>query len=367
MSPAFPLSILTSGAASLWTAGSWMRAWLYRSGLFRQRSLQASVLSIGNISWGGTGKTPFTIWLAGRLQTAGLRVSILTRGYRRASTQPLQILPPGASPQDAVDSGDEVQLYLRHLNLPVGVSASRYEAGRLVEEEFSVDLHLLDDGFQHLALKRTLDLVLVDAENPWGARPGFSRLLREGASALGRADGILLTRCELAASGADNSADLENLKATVRRLNPRAQCFTLRTKLLHFTDARNADRVPLADFFPRRPMAFCGIGNPRSFFLMLEMAGIETVGSKTFPDHHRYNDADLELLRKLLEANRADCLLTTEKDIVNLPEMVSRIPLYWAAIEPVVDEEARLVNWIWEELGLPRKRSPLPASISERS
>lgn len=100
---------------------------------------------------------------------------------------------------------------------------------------------------------------------------------------------------------------------------------------------------------------------------MLEMAGIETVGSKTFPDHHRYHDDDLELLRKLVEANRADCLLTTEKDIVNLPEMVSRIPLYWAAIEPVVDEEARLVNWIWEELGLPRKRSPLPASISERS
>ncbi len=345
-----------------------MRAWLYRSGLLRQRSLQAPVLSVGNISWGGTGKTPFTIWLAGRLQAAGLSVSILTRGYRRASNQPVQILPPGTSPQDALDSGDEVQLYLRHLNLPVGVSASRYEAGRLVEEQFPVDLHLLDDGFQHLALRRALDLVLLDAENPWGARPGFSRLLREGASALSRADGILLTRCELVVSGTDYSSHLESLKANVQRLNPRAPCFTLRTKLLHFVDARNADRVPLTDFFPRRPMAFCGLGSPRAFFLMLEMAGIETVGSKTFPDHHRYNEDDLELLRKLVEANRADCLLTTEKDIVNLPELLSfRIPLYWAAIEPVVDEEVRLVNWLWEELGFPRKRLPLAANLAGRS
>ena len=101
---------------------------------------------------------------------------------------------------------------------------------------------------------------------------------------------------------------------------------------------------------------------------MLEMAGIETVGSKTFPDHHRYNDTDLELLRKLVEANRADCLLTTEKDIVNLPELLSfKIPLYWAAIEPVVDEEARLVSWVWEELGFPRKQSPLQTNISERT
>ena len=345
-----------------------MRAQLYRSGLFRQRSLQARVLSVGNISWGGTGKTPFTIWLAGRLQAAGIRVSLLTRGYRRTSQQPVQIIPPGASPQDARDLGDEVQLYLRHLSLPIGVSASRYEAGRLLEERFPVDLHLLDDGFQHLALKRTLDLVLLDAENPWGARPGFSRLLREGATALGRADGILLTRCELAASGTDNRSHLENLKATVQRLNPRAQCFILRTKLIHFVDARGEDQVPLADFFSRRPLAFCGLGNPRSFFLMLEMAGIETAGRKTFPDHYRYSDGDLELLRKLVEENRADCLLTTEKDIVNLPELLAfRIPLYWAAIETVVDEEARLVNWIWEEISFPRERLPFPVNVAGRT
>lgn len=98
---------------------------------------------------------------------------------------------------------------------------------------------------------------------------------------------------------------------------------------------------------------------------MLEMAGIETVGSKTFPDHHRYNDDDLELLRELVEANRADCLLTTEKDIVNLPELLAfKIPLYWAAIETVVDEEARLLNWLGEELEFPRERPPLPASIA---
>ena len=363
-----PLSSIACGAASLWTAGTWMRARLYQSGLWRQKSLRAPVISVGNISWGGTGKTPFTIWLAGRLQSAGLRVSVLTRGYRRTSKKRLQILPPGTSPQDARDSGDEVQLYLRHLKLPVGVSASRHEAGRLLEKRFPVDLHLLDDGFQHLALRRDLDFVLVDAENPWGGHRWGPRLLRERPSALMRADGILLTRCELVTSGAGDNSPSGSLQAAVRRLNPRAHIFTLRTKLLHFVEARKADTVPAEDFHPGRPAAFCGLGNPRSFFRMLEQAGIETVVSKTFPDHHRYRSSDLELLRNLVKANRADCLLTTEKDLVNLPGLNSLgTPLYWAAIEPVVDEEARLMRWIREKLDFPRERLPLSANMAGKT
>ena len=101
---------------------------------------------------------------------------------------------------------------------------------------------------------------------------------------------------------------------------------------------------------------------------MLEGAGIAAVANKTFPDHHRYSFSDLELLRKLAEANRADCLLTTEKDLVNLPEMDSLgIPLYWAAIEPVVDEETRLMSWIQEKLDLPRERLPLPANAAGKT
>ena len=357
---AFPLSSLASGAASLWTAGAWTRARFYRSGLSRQRSLRTSVISVGNISWGGTGKTPFTIWLAGRLQAAGLRVSILTRGYRRTSREQVQIIPPGTSPQDVRDAGDEVQLYLRHLNAPIGVSASRYEAGRLLEERFPVDVHLLDDGFQHLGLARALDLVLVDAENPWGARPGLPRLLREGTSALGRAQGILLTRCELASGTTRDNSHLESLRETVQRFNPRVPCFTVKTKLLHFVDVRGANPVSPEKFHSRRPVAFCALGNPQNFFRMLEEAGIEVAATKVFPDHHRYQPRDLHLLEKWVRENRADCLLTTEKDLVNLPETNSiAIPLCWAAIEPLVDEENRLLSWIWRQLDFPPELLPL--------
>src|SRR5581483_3313496 len=119
-----PLSGLTSGLAALWIGGARLRAKLYRAGLIRRRRLQTPVISIGNLSWGGTGKTPFTIWLAAQLQESGLAVSILTRGYGRASREPVKVLPPGASADDARRDGDEVQLYVRHLRAPIGISAS---------------------------------------------------------------------------------------------------------------------------------------------------------------------------------------------------------------------------------------------------
>ena len=373
MSKSAPHSGIAGVAASLWAAGARLRVRLYETGLLRQERLRASVISIGNISWGGTGKTPFTIWLAGRLQARGLRVSILTRGYGRTSRERVKILPPGTSPKAALADGDEVQLYLRHLNLPIGIASSRHEAGKLLEEKFPVDVHLLDDGFQHLRLARNLDLVLVDAANPWGGSPGFHpstsecagdpgwpTLLREGPSSLRRAHAILLTRCELATGTSNNHSALESLQATVRRFNPDAPCFMVRTKILHFADFQGANPLPVKEFVGRRPLAFCALGNPRNFFGMLEGAGIEVIAKKVFPDHHRYNGKDLASLAKMAQENRADCLITTEKDIVNLPSTAaSSLPLYWAAIEPAVEDEDRLLNWIWERLHPPSGLLPV--------
>lgn len=171
MNSALPLSGLASGTAALWIAAARLRARLYDSGMLRQRKLRAPVISIGNLSWGGTGKTPLTIWLAKRLQSTGLEVSILTRGYRRRSREKVKVLPPGHSAEAASADGDEVQMYLRHLRLPVGISTSRYDAGSALERRFPVDVHLLDDGFQHLALQRDLDLVLIDASKSLGLPP----------------------------------------------------------------------------------------------------------------------------------------------------------------------------------------------------
>jgi len=344
-----------AGAAALWNAAARVRIGLYRRGLLPKRRLNAKVISIGNIAWGGTGKTPFTIWLARRLADSGLRLSILTRGHRRTSRARVHIIPPHTPPEDASDAGDEVQLYLRNLRdarIPIGVAASRYEAGKLLEEQFPVDVHLLDDGFQHVALARDLDLALVDAENPWGRRGAFSSLLRESPAALARADAVLLTRCELLDS-ASGPNSVEGLRAALLRCNPRAEFFAVRTELIGFRGSPDNGLLHAEKFRLLRPFAFCELGNPRAFFRTLEQAGIALVGQKTFPDHHRYGASDLAALERTAAAG-ADCLLTTEKDWVNLPVETSlRLPLYWTEIGLRVEEESRLLRWISRRLELP--------------
>lgn len=359
------ISNAAAGAAAFWNGAARLRVRLYQSGVLRKKWLGAKVISIGNIAWGGTGKTPFTIWLAHRLQAGGLRVSILTRGYRRASREQVQVIPPGTPPENAAAAGDETQLYLRNRRIPVGASSSRYEAGRLLESQFPVDVHLLDDGFQHLALHRDLDLVLVDAENPWGRRGPFPSLLRESPAALKRADAILLTRCELlpSVSGGDS---WESLRVAIQRFNPSAPCFAVRTQLLRFVEWRGNRALEPEEFRSRRPLAFCALGNPRAFFRMLEMEGIPVAGERSFPDHHRYSLRDLGSIEKVAGEAGADCLLTTEKDLINLtPDAHFRLPLYWPAIELNVEDEPRLLRWIWDRLELPAVSLPNPPGAPE--
>ena len=359
------ISRAAAGAAALWNGAARLRLGLYRNGLLPRKRLREKVISVGNIAWGGVGKTPFVMWLARRLQQGGLPVSILTRGYRRTSRDHVQIIPPGTSPQAAEDAGDEVQLYLRNLpaparapagtldGIPIGVSPSRYDSGCLMEARFPVKVHLLDDGFQHVALHRDLDLVLVDAENPWGCRGAFPSLLRESPAALGRADAILLTRCELLPA-APHPSSAEALRDELLRWNPRAQFFAVRTRVAGFRSDDEDRSVALDEFRSLRPFAFCGIGNPRAFFRLLEGSGIPVAGRKVFPDHHRYQEAELAALQKAAAAAGAGCLVTTQKDWVNLPaRMHTHLPLYWAEIDLVIEEESRLLQWIAGRLGLP--------------
>ena len=250
---------LAAGAATLWIAGAGMRSRLYDLGVLRRNRLRAPVISVGNLSWGGTGKTPFTIWLAQQLQAEGLRVSVLTRGYGRLSREAMKVLPPGTTPESSRADGDEVQLYLRRLQVPIGISNSRYQAGRAVEAEYSVDLHLLDDGFQHLRLERDLDLVLVDASNPWGARPGWPLLLREGFSSLRRAHAVLLTRCEHAMQ----HPSIEELKAGLNSFHPGIPCYEVSTRLAGFRESAEhgpaPDAVAVEQLEGRQVMAFCAL------------------------------------------------------------------------------------------------------------
>ncbi|MSO18976.1 MAG: tetraacyldisaccharide 4'-kinase [Acidobacteria bacterium] len=350
-------SVFWRMVSALWFLAASVRAWAYRSGLRRQQRLRAPVISVGNITFGGTGKTPFTIWLAEKLHERGYRVAILTRGYRRQS-KGVRTYPPGSQRASSVTSpssshdGDEVQLYLRHLpHAAVGIAVQRYAAGSLLEKQSRVDVHLLDDGFQHLPLARVCDLVLIDATNPWGARDGLPRALREPVSALRRAHILLLTRCEQV-----GDTTLDSLEFQLRALRGDAAIFRSETRLAGFRNSLETPLTPVDSFAGRQAVAVCGVGNPESFFALLRAAGITLAATRVFPDHHHYNDQDVDQINDLLRSHSADYLITTEKDVVNLPHPARFadnfiVPAYWAEIALAIPEEEMLVNLLAQNIG----------------
>ncbi len=257
---------------------------LYDRGLLKARHLQGPVVSIGNISVGGSGKTPFVILLGELLKKRAVAFDILSRGYGRAS-RGVAVVDPGGSPRDF---GDEPLLMARRLDVPVILGEDRYQAGRLAEEKFSARLHLLDDGFQHRQLARDFDIVLV---TPDDARDRLlpSGRLREPLSALRRADAVVLT------SGAA------------------PEKFPVEGKLVW-----RARRGILPRNVPERPVAFCGIARPKNFFTQLRTAGIEPAAEAVYKDHHQYQSSDIEELLRLKLTSEAGGFVTTEKDAINL-------------------------------------------------
>lgn len=350
---------IASAACNLWETLARIRAWSYRAGLRRVERLRAPVISIGNLTFGGTGKTPFTIWLAQELAARGKQVSVLTRGYRRATTG-VRAYPPGSGWEQAgsAHDGDEAQLFLRHLPAAsLGISAHRFEAGTQIERISPPDVHLLDDGFQHLRLARQCDVVLIDASNPWGARTAgtrnLPRALREPASALRRVDALILTRCEQS-----NQAGLAKLTDELRRLHPAAPVFRSSTILSGFRDSLASPPVPAAALKDKRVAAVCGLAHPENFFALLRAAGFSLVATRSFPDHHHYNDQDVDQINDMIRSHGADTLITTEKDVVNLPHPGHFannfiVPAFWAEISLIVENQDQLLNLLEQKIGSP--------------
>src|SRR5581483_556871 len=222
-----------------------LRRIAYRRGWFKVRRLATPVVSLGNLTVGGSGKTPLLAFTARKLAARGWKPGILTRGYGRQSQSPCVVLEPAPDRQpDPRESGDEPALLAQKLpNVPIVVSADRYKGGRLAEERFPVDVLLLDDGFQHLALARDVDIVLMDATEDWSAQSLLpAGRLREPYSALERAHLIVLTRLELgAASG---------LEDFVRGINPRAKVFHCSTRLSGLREISNGENIPLESILP---------------------------------------------------------------------------------------------------------------------
>jgi tetraacyldisaccharide 4'-kinase len=257
---------------------------LYERGVLRSRRVQGSVISVGNLSAGGSGKTPFVILLGGLLQARGIKFDVLSRGYGRGSRGVL-LVDPGGLPRDF---GDEPLLIARKLQVPVIVGEDRYEAGRFAEERFGPQIHLLDDGFQHRGLARDFNIVLVTPEDARDRLLPAGRL-REPLRSLRRADAVVLT------GGAA------------------AESFPLAGKMVW-----RVRRGIVAQGAPHRPVVFCGIARPQNFLLQLRTAGIDPVAQAFFRDHHAYTEKDVRDLLELQRRSEAGGFVTTEKDAVNL-------------------------------------------------
>jgi tetraacyldisaccharide 4'-kinase len=284
---------------------------LYDAGWLTRTSLPRPVISIGNLTAGGTGKTPFVIWLAERLLARGLRTAVLSRGYRRRGPSvPLLVSVGEGRMVEPDEAGDEPALIAdRCPRAIVAVGADRVELGRWVLAQRPVDVFILDDGFQHRALNRDLDLVLIDVSD----RAGLSALLpagrlREPWDALRRADGIIVTRVDL-------DADVEAVMSVRRRLPagapaPAATRFTPQGLI-----GPDGAMEPIDRLRKERVVAFSGIGNAASFERLLAGCGAQVAEHVRYPDHHRYSADDVDAIRRRAGGGH---LVTTEKDLVKL-------------------------------------------------
>lgn len=312
-----PLSRIYGGVVTVRNA-------LYERELLPARKLEGGVISVGNLSTGGSGKTPFVILLGELLQARGIRFDVLSRGYGRATRGVLLVDPAGSAQQ----FGDEPLLIARRLQAPVIVGEDRYQAGRFAESQFGSQIHLLDDGFQHRSLARDFDIVLVTPQDANDRLLPAGRL-REPVRALRRADAIVF------ASAAPEGLFREFGKPIWR-----------------------AHRNIAPQNVPPQPVVFCGIARPRAFAMQLRLSGIQPAAEAFFRDHHRYTPSDIQDLQRLRQNSRASGFVTTEKDAINLGANVALLqPLSVVTLTMQLDDAANAVDIMLSTIAERKRRT----------
>ena len=316
------------------------RTALYERGTFRRSKLPRPVISIGNITTGGTGKTPLVEWVSRVLAGDGKRVCILTRGYGRRNPGQRVLVSDGTKVfTDASEAGDEPFLLATTL---LGVAAvisdaDRFAAAKGAIKHLSTDCFVLDDGFQHLQLARDLNILTVDATDPWGGRQmlPYGRL-REPLSGLKRADCVVLTRCEQV----EDPTPIVTEVAQLTGGRPVFKATTHTRRIAPFDEqTQNSElQTPVA--------AFCAVGNPDAFFTHLKRAGNAPVFRKAFRDHHVYTHDDVSNLVTSAKQSGARSLITTAKDAVKLRGFKFEIPCYCLEIDLLIENEAELIRMI---------------------
>lgn len=324
---------------------------LYKNGVFKTASLEVPVISIGNMTVGGTGKTPLVAFVSEILAEAGEKVCILTRGYGRKNPKQRILVSDGEKIlTDAKSAGDEpFELATKLLGKAIVLAdANRAEAGAWAREKFGITAFVLDDAFQHLPVKRDLDIVCIDATNPFGNKKLLpSGILREPLENLKRADAIVITRANLAKTVLELTAEIE-------KYNSDCPIFIAENKI--------SGLINLEDFFAKPSnlrqatkceppisagfLAFCALGNPNNFFGQLRQENYNLVATHIFPDHLFYTQRDVATIIKKANESGAEILATTAKDAVKLKDLTFDLPCYVVESEMIFDKTNDFRQWL---------------------
>jgi tetraacyldisaccharide 4'-kinase len=315
-----------------------VRRFLYNIGIFRRFPLGCQVISVGNITAGGTGKTPVVEIFARELQKSGRRVAILSRGYRKRELPWYQRIFEDTAPPRVVSDGKAVLLdsemggdepYMLAKNLPgvvVLVDKNRVKSGRHAVKKFKCDTLILDDGFQYWKLQHMLEVVLVDKTNPFGNGHILPRgVLREPTRSLKRADVIFITK---------SSGESLELREQIRKLNDDAEIIECRHQSRFLQNVYTAERLSLDWLKGKTLTSLSGIAVPQSFENSLRALGAKVIHCEQYADHHRYSAQEIINAVNRAADYKADALLTTEKDAVRFPHLESTpVPVYYLRVD----------------------------------
>lgn len=295
---------------------------LYKTGVLKSYALPCRVISVGNITLGGTGKTPTTIYLARLFKEHGMKTAVLSRGYKGRCSEKVAVVSDGERILlNALDAGDEPSLLSKALpGVPIIIGRDRVLTGRYVTERFSSEIAILDDGFQHVKLKRDADILLIDLGYGFGNGHLLPRgMLREPLSHMNRAHIFLLTK------RTDTPID-QTVEKKITAINPEAKIFYAHYEIRCLKTLHEKKEIRLDDAKGKKALALSAIANPHYFSYLLNQLDISVVEEWTLPDHHRYTDNDARNLRQYL--NRVDFIITTSKDSMKMDDRVfGKLPI----------------------------------------
>jgi len=330
------LRVVLRGLSFLYLAIVSVRIRLYASNILRPHQVGCPVVSIGNLTVGGTGKTPVVEKLARELSMRGRKVTILSRGYKSTRRRipgndpsPVRVVSEGgALLLDSKNAGDEPFMLAKNLRgVAVVVDQDRVECGRHAISQLGSDLLILDDGLQYLRLQRRFDLVLIDREAPFGNEYLLPRgTLREPPSHLRRATHILITKCD--------GSDLSELYRRIRLHNSTAAIIECRHRPVELQDFSTGKKIPVSSLQGLKAAALSAIASPESFEQGLRRLGVSLELTQSFADHHRYSKRELDRFIKRCTRRGISCIITTEKDAVRMPHLLNQeIPIHYLRIE----------------------------------